>query len=443
MRAPRLSALLLLGAAWIVQAAEESCVGRCLEGFNAAKKCQCDNLCIYYRSCCNDYMSVCRPKETRGDVFDNPEDEYNYETFSDTTGPTELTQSTTTVHQVVESTEAPQTTETAARPSVIEESPEELCSGKPFDAFTNFKNGSIYAFRGKYFYELDDKRALDGYPKLIKEVWGIEGPIDAVFTRLNCLGKTYIFKGTLYWRFSDTTLDSGYPRAISDGFTNIPDNIDATFCLPANNYEGTEKAYFFKGSRYWQYEFKNQPTIEECMASSPSETFTRYVMIHYDSWEQDLDFIFGGWFRDNDSPRYIKKDWKGIPNGVDAVLPSRLYVPEKKKSVSRRRKSRSAKKKKNRKRRPSWSDTFITLDDLYGYDYNYDEYEEYDPDWVPPQNPPKCQPVQSVYFFKNDKYYRVNLQTKRVDKVSPQYPRSIGEYWLGCKKSSKEKKSKG
>lgn len=47
---------------------------------------------------------------------------------------------------------------------------------------------------GKYFYELDEKSVRPGYPKLIKEVWGIEGPIDAAFTRINCEGKTYIFK---------------------------------------------------------------------------------------------------------------------------------------------------------------------------------------------------------------------------------------------------------
>ncbi len=35
---------------------------------------------------------------------------------------------------------------------------------------------------------------MPGYPKLIKDVWGISGPIDAAFTRINCQGKTYIFK---------------------------------------------------------------------------------------------------------------------------------------------------------------------------------------------------------------------------------------------------------
>lgn len=47
---------------------------------------------------------------------------------------------------------------------------------------------------GKYFYELDETSAMPGYPKLIREVWGIEGPIDAAFTRINCEGKTYVFQ---------------------------------------------------------------------------------------------------------------------------------------------------------------------------------------------------------------------------------------------------------
>lgn len=33
-----------------------------------------------------------------------------------------------------------------------------------------------------------------GYPKLIWDVWGIDGPIDAAFTRMNCQGKTYLFQ---------------------------------------------------------------------------------------------------------------------------------------------------------------------------------------------------------------------------------------------------------
>lgn len=47
---------------------------------------------------------------------------------------------------------------------------------------------------GRYFYELDETSVRPGYPKLISDVWGIEGPIDAAFTRINCQGKTYLFK---------------------------------------------------------------------------------------------------------------------------------------------------------------------------------------------------------------------------------------------------------
>lgn len=47
---------------------------------------------------------------------------------------------------------------------------------------------------GQYCYELDEKAVKPGYPKRIQDVWGIEGPIDAAFTRINCQGKTYLFK---------------------------------------------------------------------------------------------------------------------------------------------------------------------------------------------------------------------------------------------------------
>lgn len=36
------------------------------------------------------------------------------------------------------------------------------------------------------------------------------------------------------------------------------------------------------------------------------------------------------------------------------------------------------------------------------------------------------------FFMMADKYYRVDLQTKRVASANPPYPRSIAKYWLGC-----------
>lgn len=35
-------------------------------------------------------------------------------------------------------------------------------------------------------------------------------------------------------------------------------------------------------------------------------------------------------------------------------------------------------------------------------------------------------------FFPLEKYYRVDLRTRRVDPAIPPYPRSIAKYWLGC-----------
>lgn len=40
----------------------ESCKDRCTEGFNINRKCQCDELCSYYQSCCADYVAECKPQ---------------------------------------------------------------------------------------------------------------------------------------------------------------------------------------------------------------------------------------------------------------------------------------------------------------------------------------------------------------------------------------------
>ncbi|RFS87632.1 hypothetical protein CH426_26530, partial [Klebsiella aerogenes] len=130
---------------------------------------------------------------------------------------------------------------------------------------------------GKYFYELDEKSVRPGYPKLIRDVWGIEGPVDAAFTRINCQGKTYIFKGSLYWRFDDGAVDPDYPRNISEGFQDIPDNLDAAFALPADSYSGKVWVYFFKDEYYWEYDFANQPSRQDCELSSPSLVFDHYT----------------------------------------------------------------------------------------------------------------------------------------------------------------------
>lgn len=110
------------------------------------------------------------PAVTRGDVFTLPEDEYGAFDYPEGTSAGVLTQpesttlspglqpqpeETPTQIQILSpEEEAPGPGQEASGPEgqaeVIPESPaeEELCSGKPFDAFTDLKNGSLFAFRG-------------------------------------------------------------------------------------------------------------------------------------------------------------------------------------------------------------------------------------------------------------------------------------------------------
>ncbi|NWH59512.1 VTNC protein, partial [Geococcyx californianus] len=426
-----------------IRAAEDSCVGHCDDGFDAQRKCQCDALCMYYQSCCSDYSTACKAKVTRGDVFALPEDDYlDYNLTVDIPGvvdtpapptelPTSLPPAQTTPEREPEEipTEVPVEEASSTTVDGLEEldpveEPEELCSGKPFDAFTDLKNGSLYAFRGKYFYELDEKSVLPGYPKLISDVWGIEGPIDAAFTRINCQGKTYLFKGSQYWRFNDGALDPGYPRDISEGFEGIPNSIDAAFALPAHSYHGNERVYFFKDKYYWSYDFANQPTQADCEKSSPSTVFNHYVFMNRDSWEDVFQILFGSRMIGASRRRYISEEWHGVPSRLDAAMAGRIYVAS---HQPRRRKSR--RQRKRYKSHRSLKLGFLT------WLQNDSDSAGVESDWL---SGSQCETLQSVYFFVGDKYYRVNLRTKHVDLVQPRYPRSIAQYWLKCPQPEEE-----
>ncbi|CAI9162691.1 unnamed protein product [Rangifer tarandus platyrhynchus] len=465
--------LMLALLAWAVVADQESCKGRCAEGFNATRKCQCDELCSYYQSCCADFMAECKPQVTRGDVFHLPEDEYRFYDYNEaqtvnlsveaqpespTLAPVLQAQTQETPVQapvLSPEKEAPLPGRGDSEPEVgtsdpgISESPaeEETCSGKPFDAFTDLKNGSLFAFRGLYCYELDEKAVRPGYPKLIRDVWGIEGPVDAAFTRVNCQGKTYLFKGSLYWRFEDGVLEPDFPRNISDGFKGIPDDVDAALALPAHSYNGRERVYFFKGNHYWEYVFQQQPSQEECEGSSQPAAFKHFALMQRDSWEDIFRLLFwGGPSGGAGQPRLISRDWLGLPRRLDAAMAGHIYVsgsapsfPQAKMTKSARRhrkryrslrsrgrgRGRSRSQNPYRRSRSTWLSWFSSEELGLGAN-NYDNYEM---DWLVPAT---CEPIQSVYFFSEDKYYRVNLRTRRVDTVIPPYPRSIAQYWLGC-----------
>ncbi|KAJ8342236.1 hypothetical protein SKAU_G00321640 [Synaphobranchus kaupii] len=444
-----LRAILLLACVATALAAEESCAGRCDAGFDSKKKCQCDSKCGFYRSCCVDYETTCSHKITRGDTFHDPD--YDTEVQdSVTTMPSTVPPETT-----MRTTAGPKTTTFVPKASTIAATtqgpttpidPEaDTCSGRTFDSFMQVKNGSIYAFRGEYFFELDEKSVLPGYPKLIKDVWGISGPIDAAFTRINCQGKTYIFKGNKYWRFEDGILDDDYPRDISVGFQKIPDDVDAAFAIPSGNHRDKEKVYFFKGDQYYQYEFKHQPSHEECAQmskASPSVLFNHYTDLYCDQWTDLFDLLFQGVQGDHSGPRFIRKDWVGIRPPVDAVMAGRLYitpkipptptptpryVPGPGRAYKKRRGQKSRRRPwwRRQKRASSWG-----LLDLFDDDFDSVEITMVE------EEPKANQPVQNVYFFKKDKYYRVDLKTKIVDYANPPYPRPIAKYWLGCKEDT-------
>uniref|UniRef100_A0A671QSH9 Vitronectin b n=1 Tax=Sinocyclocheilus anshuiensis TaxID=1608454 RepID=A0A671QSH9_9TELE len=314
--------------------AQETCVGRCQSGFDPTKKCQCDRMCKYYGSCCVDFDIA------RGDMFDVPEDDL-----------------TSSVSPAEEQISPPMSPTVPPDPEAV------TCSGR-FFLFLSSSSGWLHnAFficvLGDYFFELDDKSVMPGYPKLIKDVRGISVPIDAAFTRINRQGKTYIFKGNKYWRFAGDVLDEDYPRDISVGFEKIPDDIDAAFAIPAPGHHGREK--------YYQYVFKHHPSHEECdhmTKSSPSVAFTRYTNLYC-----DLDNVFALLFQGSKSvcicwPRFISKDWIGIKPPIDAAMVGRLYVsPVPSPSPATSLKKRGKNQKKGRGRCPFWFDMSYDPDD--------------------------------------------------------------------------------
>ncbi|XP_030599409.1 vitronectin a isoform X2 [Archocentrus centrarchus] len=527
--------LLLLALLTNTLASDESCMGRCESGFDSQKKCQCDSMCKYYKSCCSDFEAICG-MITRGDTFEFAEDD-DYDELSVGTTPLprrpalnqlkptqlhmpdfghsaqqhlettlEMTRPTqrrvpdrlraSVAHTDTHTLEDPITTNAAAEATTVPiatattvpvttattiapDPDAEVCSGRPFDAFMQFKNGSIYAFRGDYFFELDQKSVIPGYPKLIKDVWGITGPIDAAFTRINCQGKTYIFKGNKYWRFDNGMLEDDYPRDISVGFDRIPDHVDAAFALPAHSHHGKEKVYFFKGDQYYVYEFLHQPSHEECIKmseSSPSTPFRRYTDVYYSNYERFFSELFSDMPQHHGNHHFINKDWKGLRSPVDAAIAGRIYISPWR---STRRRYNYQQGQQWGQRRQSRSPTWISFAEQ-GMNMGQEfaergmelglrlaerrmEMEErlgrgwdrrWDRDWDQDRRRDRYGqnnrgnydsrddryrydfqrdiPIQTVYFFKGDKYYRVDLRTKRVDPAVPPYPRSIAKYWLGC-----------
>ncbi|XP_066297538.1 stromelysin-2-like [Branchiostoma lanceolatum] len=195
------------------------------------------------------------------------------------------------------------------------------CSGAKFDAFARLANGSVYAFRGRYFWRLNSAGADPGYPLLITDVW--EGlPADGIDAALYWPpnGRTYFFKGGQYWRFDGASPDSGYPRSIRLWRT-VP-NIDAA--LYYGEYRNTNRAYFYKGDQYWRYTQGNRrqdrgyPKALSAWRGFPDRLDAAI------QWTNDVNYIFKGdqyWRLDDFTavtdaanppyPRSVAKYWMG------------------------------------------------------------------------------------------------------------------------------------
>ncbi|XP_072527095.1 proteoglycan 4b [Salminus brasiliensis] len=176
-----------------------------------------------------------------------------------------------------------------------------LCSGRPVNGLTTLRNGTIMVFRGHYFWMLDSRRN-PGPPLGITDVWGIPSPIDTVFTRCNCQGKTYFFKGNDYWRFENDVMDPGFPKPVSAGF-GLGGQITAALSMP--QYRSRKESVFFfkRGGLAQRYSYRITP---QCGRNLAVYTTKKKVKRQAEpELGQEID---------------IRKSWRGFPTMVSSAV---------------------------------------------------------------------------------------------------------------------------
>ncbi|KAF7656270.1 hypothetical protein LDENG_00044370 [Lucifuga dentata] len=186
-----------------------------------------------------------------------------------------------------------------------------LCSGRPVSAVTTLRNGTMIVFRGHYFWSLDINMVA-GPARGITNVWGVPSPVDTVFTRCNCQGKTYMFKGPLYWRFDNDVLDPGYPKPIEMGFDGLRGHITAALSVPQYNRR-KESVYFFKRGglvQKYAYQFGTSPICGRKVNYAIYTVRNRATRQAVSVLEPAIN---------------IRTSWRGFPSSITAAvsLPSR------------------------------------------------------------------------------------------------------------------------
>ncbi|GAU97338.1 hypothetical protein RvY_08657 [Ramazzottius varieornatus] len=192
------------------------------------------------------------------------------------------------------------------RPSIFDERKPNICENAIIDAMTTTNDGHTYAFKGEWYYQLNDYGVEAGYPRKISKDWdGLPDNIDAALTWAD--GKTFFFKGDKYWRYLDKKPLPGYPKLISKGFAGIPNNLDAVF-----SWSGNGKTYFIKGTQYWRYDSQAEVPVSDDYPRSI--TTWEGLPGHIDAafqWKNGKTFFFSGqeYYRFNDQRFAVETDY--------------------------------------------------------------------------------------------------------------------------------------
>ncbi|NXG30671.1 PRG4 protein, partial [Dromaius novaehollandiae] len=228
-----------------------SCRGRCFETFERGRVCDCDADCERYGKCCPDYAGHC--KEGKKHSFILTITKPNFRSKLPVSSRVRLLLN----HTGRYTGNHHQNTNSEGKLLFSEE--KNLCNGKPADGMVALPNGTLAVFRGHYYWLLNGRSPPTTEPRRIIDGWGIPSPINTVFSRCNCDGKTFFIKDSLYWRFTNSVMDNGYPKPLTRGFAGLSGKIIAA--LPVARYNNRpESVYFIKtGGKIQQYIYKQEP----------------------------------------------------------------------------------------------------------------------------------------------------------------------------------------
>ncbi|XP_030062615.1 proteoglycan 4 [Microcaecilia unicolor] len=260
-----------------------------------------------------------------------------------------------------------------------------LCKGEPADGMTVLQNGSLIVFRGHNFWNLNQFGIVTGNPRSISDVWGIPSPIDTVFTRCNCDGKTFFFKGPHYWRFTNDIMDAGYPKQIVKGFGGLKEKISAVLSVAAY-MNRPESVYFFRPGLVQKYTYRQEPSSKCNKGNLPNIHYPVYTYSNQPRKRQFAHKIIQYTRKarhlyadgiNNDGARTgvlheetpIHSYWRGFPNSIVSAVS--LPNPQK----------------------PD------------GYDY---------------------------FVFSRDQYYNVNMPSRIAMKASPKKQQRTTKDWYKC-----------